>query len=269
MIPFALRQPKVSHLTLQPTRKFEMSTSRNGEDAGNTHSGHLPSSSLGLSPAPETKAVAPGNPIVVGLYGISGSGKTFLLNQLKKELGAERFEYYDGSGMIVSVVPDGLASFQEMTDEEQTQYRRLAIDSIKESCVKSGKIAIVAGHFMLCSERDEASVQVWTESDRQTFTHICYLNVPVEEVRQQSLNDKERCRPDYSSSHLQLWQSAEKTELESVCRNNGILFSLLNPQSPLLDQALTLLRGFQYQTENENQIRAQIKLDEALGSSLN
>jgi adenylylsulfate kinase-like enzyme len=48
---------------------------------------------------------------IVGLYGISGSGKSFLLNQLKQELNHERFLFYEGSEAIADLVPGGLEAF--------------------------------------------------------------------------------------------------------------------------------------------------------------
>ena len=35
--------------------------------------------------------------VVVGIYGIPGSGKSYLLKQLENELGKEHFAYYEGS----------------------------------------------------------------------------------------------------------------------------------------------------------------------------
>jgi len=49
--------------------------------------------------------------VVVGLYGIPGSGKTYLLNQLKEELGNMLFAFYEGSQIDSTVVPRGLDVF--------------------------------------------------------------------------------------------------------------------------------------------------------------
>jgi ATPase subunit of ABC transporter with duplicated ATPase domains len=43
-------------------------------------------------------------PVIIGIYGVQGCGKTTLLNTLKDEvLGTEEFKYYDGSAKIAEV----------------------------------------------------------------------------------------------------------------------------------------------------------------------
>ncbi|KHN94158.1 KAP P-loop [Metarhizium album ARSEF 1941] len=50
-------------------------------------------------------------PVVVGLYGLPGSGKSFLLKELRKYLSHADFDFYEGSEMIASLVPGGLREF--------------------------------------------------------------------------------------------------------------------------------------------------------------
>ena len=85
--------------------------------------------------------------IVVGLYGIPGSGKTFLLEQLKTELGQEHFTFYEGSKMIASLIPGGLKAFQKLEEQEKLHWRQLAIDTIGKECTDSGRVGVVAGAF--------------------------------------------------------------------------------------------------------------------------
>ena len=49
---------------------------------------------------PEPKAVThqPGyKPVIIGIYGVPGCGKSYLLNELKQELREESFTFYEGS----------------------------------------------------------------------------------------------------------------------------------------------------------------------------
>lgn len=186
--------------------------------------------------------------VVVGLYGVPGSGKTFLLSQLKQVLGQEHFAFYEGSKMIATVVPGGLDAFQELDEQQKVHWRRLAIDTIRKKCTDSGHVAVVTGHFMFWPEDEEAGRPVYTQSDLDTFTHILYLDVPAEIVAQRCLEDTERSHRSTSITHLRKWQQAEKTHLRHLCRHHYILFSLVSPNPTSPDQVLTLLRDFRHHT---------------------
>lgn len=214
--------------------------------------------------AKETRSTSNDKGVVVGLYGVPGSGKTFLLNQLKQELGQEQFAFYEGSKMIATVVPGGLDAFQKLEEQEKVHWRQLAIDTVGKECADSGQVAVVAGHFMFWPEEDEAGRPVYTRNDLNTFTHILYLDVPAEVVAQRCLYDTERSRPSMSDTHLRKWQQAEKTQLRRLCRHHSLLFSLVSPHPTLLTRVLTLLRDFQRHTEKNNLSLAQSRLDEAL-----
>lgn len=49
----------------------------------------------------------PPRSLVIGLYGISGSGKSYFLDKLKQELGDDDFIFYEGFETIASRVPGG------------------------------------------------------------------------------------------------------------------------------------------------------------------
>lgn len=64
-------------------------------------------------------------PKIVGIYGISGCGKSHLIDRLKVTLNPEDFTFYEGSDQIVSIIgeSDGLERFKKMDKESQTFYR--------------------------------------------------------------------------------------------------------------------------------------------------
>jgi uracil phosphoribosyltransferase/adenylate kinase/phosphoserine phosphatase len=208
--------------------------------------------------APNKKAV------VVGLYGVPGSGKTFLLNQLKQELGEQNFAFYEGSQKIAELVSGGLDAFQKLEEREKMEWRQLAIEIIRKECIESGRVAVVAGHFMFWPEEEEVGRSVYTQNDLDIFTHVLYLDLPDEVVLQRRLADTDRNRPSTSITHLGKWQQAEKTQLRDLCRNHGILFSLISPQRMLLNQVSPLLRDFQHHNEKHNLSLAESLLDETV-----
>ncbi|KAF8345319.1 uracil phosphoribosyltransferase-domain-containing protein [Amanita rubescens] len=202
-------------------------------------------------------------PIVVGIYGIPGCGKTFLFDQLKRELEESCYEFYEGSQMIASLVPGGLAAFQKLDEEQKSHWREVAIDTIWKSCLASGKTAVVAGHFMFWQEGNQVGQRVYTRSDLNTYTHILYLDVPAEIVAQRRQNDTLRSRSTASVEHLRNWQKIEKTELRDLCRQHNILFSLISSEpSPTSNRIAKLLRDFRYHTEEDNLRRAESRLDD-------
>ncbi|OJD37418.1 uracil phosphoribosyltransferase [Diplodia corticola] len=207
-----------------------------------------------------------GKPKVVGIYGISGSGKTYMLNQLKLSLGAELFLFFEGSEMISTLVPGGLEAFKKSADQRKAEWRQLAIDTIGKVCTASGKSGIVTGHLMFWPDEEEEGHMVYTPNDLATFTHILYLDVPVSIVQQRHREDTGRTRPAMTERHLAKWQQAEKNQLSQLCRDHGILFSLLAPSSTsyssLPSKVSVLLRDFNLHTEKHNLSYAETRLDD-------
>ncbi|KAK3171839.1 hypothetical protein OEA41_003923 [Lepraria neglecta] len=239
----------------------------NCENASSNRPGLTADLQLNQFTTPEIRSASDHKAVVVGLYGVPGSGKTFLLNQLKQELGQTHFAFYEGSKMIATVVPGGLDAFQGMEEQVKAHWRRRAIDAIGKKCADSGQVAVVAGHFMFWLEEQEAGSPVHTQNDLEIFTHILYLDIPAEVVAQRRLGDTERSRPSISARHLRKWQQEEKTQLRYLCRRHGILFSLISPYPTLVDKASILLHDFRHHTEKYNLSQAESRLDHAVVAS--
>ena len=86
--------------------------------------------------------------VVVSLYGVPGSSKTFLLNQLKKELRQIHFAFYEGSKMITTIIPSGLDTFQNIGEQEKVHWRGRTINTIRKNCADSGQVTVIARHFI-------------------------------------------------------------------------------------------------------------------------
>ncbi|KAG4433806.1 hypothetical protein IFR05_010720 [Cadophora sp. M221] len=205
-------------------------------------------------------------PIVVGIYGISGCGKSYLVRELKKKLGEEDFVFHDGSAIIDNIVQGGLESFKKLKPDEQSHFRILAIQKIRNECAENGKVGVVAGHYSFWEkEEDDQAKVVWTYGDRDTFTHMLYLNVPSNIVEEQRKGDTSRDRAAVSAAHLEKWQNREMGELRRVCSKHNIDFADLKfYHDDLSELTAALLRGFKEQPEMSNLCRATNALDEIM-----
>ena len=245
---------------MMPTSSENVSSNILGSTADLQHSPNQ-------STNPEDRSVSYHKAVVVGLYGLPGSGKTYLLNQLNQELGQTHFAFYEGSKMIAAIVPGGLDAFQSMEEQEKAYWRRRAIDAIGKNCADSGQVGVVAGHFMFWSQEQEVGLPVYTQNDLDVFTHILYLDMPAELIAQRCLDDTEKSRTPTSASHLRQWQQEEKTQLRHLCRHHGILFSLISQCPMLLKKVSILLHDFRYHNEQYNLSQAENRLDDAVVAS--
>ncbi len=202
-------------------------------------------------------------PIVVGVYGVSGCGKTFLLDQLKQTMNLDLFSFCDGSEMIGNFLPGGLKEFQGMKEKEQLMYRQRAIDAVGSNCLESKKVGVVAGHAMLWSEQEEKALPVYTQNDLNVFTQILYVDVPSDIVAQRRLDDPGKGRPVLTATQLDDWKNEEKSLLQTLSREHGILFSTL--QHPLqLDKVKKMLDNFRIHCRRYNFSLAKEELRQGL-----
>lgn len=206
-------------------------------------------------------------PLVIGIYGIDGSGKSTLLTQLKQTLEQESFAFYEGSEVIAEGHYGGLKEFQMLDEEDKGFARAVAMQNIKNRCAENGQVAVVTGHFMLWSAEKDAGQEVWTQKDQRTYTHILYLNVPVQEIMQRRKFDTKRHRPNFANDRLRQWQEIEKTELRKHCRENRIQFMLLSQESSSVNNVARLLRNFREYTRSYNTTLAEGMLDEILSAN--
>ena len=213
--------------------------------------------SAGAHPAPNANSQR----VVVGLYALPGAGKSYILSQLKQNLGHEEFTFHEGSEQIAKLVPGGLEAFKKMNDNDKVHWRGLAIEAIGKGSAESGKTAVVTGHYMFWSDGEEVGSKVCTPKDLEVYTHILYLHVPVQAIVDRRRDDKERVRPPVSKTRVAEWQNLEERELRQLCRQHGILFCLVSPS-----QVLGMLQDFRVHSEEYNLQEAKGQLDGALQS---
>ncbi|KAI1666422.1 hypothetical protein L13192_10106 [Pyrenophora tritici-repentis] len=194
-------------------------------------------------------------PTIIGLYGISGSGKSYLLNHVKTEIAlqAQGFAFYDGSEVLAHVTPGGLDSFKLLDAAAKQSRIEAALALITQTCLDRGETAVVAGHYMFWNP----GVVVAVEKDWQTYTHIVYLDTDPGVIAQRISADLTRHRVVVDEEGLRSWQDKEKEDLRAICREKGILFTTLREKpgdtnAAYLAHASTLLMDLKCHTEAAN-----------------
>ncbi|KAK3712003.1 hypothetical protein LTR37_009315 [Vermiconidia calcicola] len=207
-----------------------------------------------------------GAPKIIGLYGIPGSGKTWLLEHLPRILDEDDYEFFDRSAEIEKVTRGGLAHFKTLNEHDRLPFRGMAIKSIKDRCAESGKVGVVAGHFMFWEDPEQfQGTQVCTSADLATYTHVIYLDVSADMVAQQRAQDKKRQRKDLSAGHLEKWQREESRELQDRCAANSIIVCAIPvDQASMLQKVSQMLEDFRRNDEGYNLSLVEKALDEAV-----
>ncbi|KAF2133802.1 hypothetical protein P153DRAFT_362865 [Dothidotthia symphoricarpi CBS 119687] len=197
-------------------------------------------------------------PTIIGLYGISGAGKSYHLDLLKTTttLAKEGFIFYDGSALIASVVPAGLDAFKGLSHDDQTLYRKQALEQLKVECTEHQKTAVVSGHYIFWDDETREGERVGIEEDWETYTHIIYLNADAGVVAERRKKDS-RWRRKTSVAHLGKWRDTERAELRDICLEKKILFTTVFDDAPpketrTADKLEMILRDFQQHSEEHN-----------------
>ncbi|OAA69839.1 HAD-like domain protein [Cordyceps fumosorosea ARSEF 2679] len=213
---------------------------------------------IGPGPVPSKQSM------VIGLYGLPGSGKSTLIEGLKLHLDQENFLFYEGSELISSIVTGGLAAFDKLDEEEKRRVRERAIGGVAQECSSRNRSALVAGHYMFWTEGESQGHVVATASDLSVYTHIIYLEVPAPAILQRRLDDIGRCREAASAAHLHRWQRAEIDQLRGLCRHHSIFFSAVPQHSSPLPFTLRLVRHFAQTNASCNNALVESKVEAAL-----
>ncbi|KAI3326546.1 uracil phosphoribosyltransferase-domain-containing protein [Xylariaceae sp. AK1471] len=205
--------------------------------------------------------------VTVGVFGIPGSGKTYLLDQLAQELGRENFVFYEGSDVVTSLIPSGVDRFQKLDKEDKVNQHQPAVDAATDDSPDNGPVAVIAGCFMPWPWEGENIPRGHTPNTLGTYTHIVYLDTPAELIAQRRREDTRKARPYMSVNSLRKWQYAEKTQLGLFCSHHNISFYTMSSPTTLVAKVSTLLQDFRHHTEAYSLSRAEGKLDEIFGGN--
>jgi adenylate kinase len=171
----------------------------------------------------------------IGLYGVSGSGKSWHLAKLRKS--HPEWCCLEGSQVISEILVergDDLASFTGMHADEKSTIRKLAISRIG----RIPGVTVVAGHCSFPKVLTEPSLpghlsfeDVFSPSDAKTYNAVIYLDRPAHTVFAQRLkDDSTRRRPYLSLDEIEQWIQHEKVVLQHECNKYGLTFFLVRDE---------------------------------------
>ncbi|KAJ5179343.1 hypothetical protein N7492_002553 [Penicillium capsulatum] len=204
-----------------------------------------------MPPKPAAPPVPSYKPVVVGIFGIPGSGKSHLIRATMRQLKGHGFAFYESRNAIDASCRGGLIGYSQLTEKEQKRCREKAIISIQKDCTGNNTTGLVAAHYMFWPQREISGHTIITDADLDTYTHILYLDPPSETIMRYRGMAKEGRMPA-SLAHLGRWRKAEKEELRRLCLSREILFMVLTPPLLASNKLPSILRGFQRHSEEHN-----------------
>jgi hypothetical protein len=132
---------------------------------------------------------SPFSPIIIGLYGILGAGKSFLLHHMNENPDLQNLTFIEGSEMLSDCTVGGVEAFKQLSVPEKEAVRRQATGRIQDEAFETQKHIVVAGHLSFWSEEQNACDYVYTEDDMDIFTHIFYVHVPAAKIYERRSKD--------------------------------------------------------------------------------
>ena len=190
----------------------------------------------------ESASVSRKKPLIIGIYGLPGTGKSTLMLNLQKrpdqeDYRHEDYTWYEGSEVIAKMFAGGLPEFKKLHEQDKEKLRQEAIKSIEQNCVNDGRPGVLAGHFMLWDKALGAAKPVHTQADFDVLTHIIYLENTPKVIAEQCKKDT-KDRSSVSLDEIEKWQKAEITGLRKLCSENDIIFTVV-PRSDRLPSDYT------------------------------
>lgn len=159
----------------------------------------------------------------IGLYGISGTGKTTILKEVSKL--TPNTIWLEGSQLVINAAGLSLEQFKRLSENEKYFYREMAIDKALEIQAKEKKHIIIDGHLIFVKGESEFE-NVMTEKDKIFYTDYIYLNLPTEIIIERQQNDSYKKR-NYSASIIASWVTLELEELKEFCRVRNLKLHIL------------------------------------------
>ncbi|KAJ5370947.1 uncharacterized protein N7496_007039 [Penicillium cataractarum] len=205
----------------------------------------------------------PQRPKIIGLFSLSGAGTTFLVNQLKKEIGEDEFAFYDANQALEGVCPGGLLAYNPLDFDQGQQYRDVTINAFQEECAKKDVMGVVVRYLTLWDE-DNQCVSLAPSADVKAHTHILYLELPFAQYSHNSEHSLEKSSQDeVEQAKLKdwdCWQKRDISYLRRFCHRYDITFTVLTPHLGTVPKVSSLIKDLQVFSQAHNRRAAKEQL---------
>jgi len=159
----------------------------------------------------------------IGLYGISGTGKTTILKEVANA--TSNLIWLEGSRLVTDAAGLILNEFKKLSDSEKYSFREKAIERAFEIQTKENKHIIIDGHLVF-SKGETDFENVMTKADETFYTDYIYLNLPTQIILQRQQSDTNRKR-NYNAITISNWAAFELKELKLFCTKNNLPLHIL------------------------------------------
>ncbi len=162
--------------------------------------------------------------MIIGLYGISGVGKTSLCKEIERI--SPLFKLIDSSVFMDKIIPGGIEMFKKMSPPDKYRYREMVIREIDRRYRGETFHTIIAGHY--CFLKSDGSYEVaWTNADSEVYDMFFCIRSEVAVLQKQRSCDNSKNRKCFSNDELEKWQENEIKGLAFECSKRGTPFLTL------------------------------------------
>ncbi|MBC6422272.1 MAG: AAA family ATPase [Hormoscilla sp. SP5CHS1] len=127
----------------------------------------------------------------IGLYGVSGTGKTTILKAVVAA--TSEVVWLQGSDMVLQAANMSLPEFKCLSDRQKYHFREQAILNAVQIQHEQNKHVIIDAHLAFLSDNGGFE-NAMTRQDAEFYTDYIYLNLPATIIHRRLLNDTARPR---------------------------------------------------------------------------
>lgn len=162
----------------------------------------------------------------IGLYGISGVGKTTILSTFTKL--PSNTIWLEGTKMVLDAAQMTLDNFKKLPEIEKYYFREMAISNAFEIQIQKQQHIIIDGHLAFPKGEDGFD-NVMTDNDKKFYTDFLYLKLPPQIILTRQQNDAIRKR-NYSLTTIANWIDFELIQLKKTCLEHNINLCIIESE---------------------------------------